>query len=459
MKINETLRFIERLFPLNRSISSPGLDEALNRIKQEFIPELVIEGYPANSEAWTWILPRKWDLHTGFLEESGRRIIDTDNEPLCVWSGSLAVDREFSYDDLIPHLYSEPERPDLLCWYYRYFGELDWGFNLPHNLVKRLDPKARFRAKIDARYSDDEFKVGYLELPGVSRKKILITSDICHPYQCNDSLTGAAVAYGLYRYLRGKKNYYTYVFTFVPETIGTIALLSNHEDWLSDILYHLYSEFWGCPDTVYMQRSLKGDSVLDKIAEQVLLEKFPGNSRVISFWEKGVVNDELVTSMPNTFIPSLAFYRGLYFAHYHSHLDTPENLNIASIEEGLSFLKEVINRLETTRDIPQKEERGSIDIGKRMLLENKSPTDFIPAPCFKGPLFLSRYGLWVDWRTDEALNYKLSLIMACLDGKNSVAEIAAFCDLPFQKVFDFVKKLEEKKLVQRKGSLPCPGTK
>jgi len=446
--MDDIKRFVERIFPLYRSICSPDLDIALERIRDEFIPELVIEEYPTGEEAWTWTLPQKWTLSEGFIEENGKLIIHTKDEPLCVWSGSLPIDCEIGYEELIQHIYSEPKRPDLLCWYFRYYGKLDWGFNLPHNLVSKLNPKSTYRVKVDSKYYDDFFKVGYARIQGKSNKTILITSDICHPYQCNDSLSGAAVAFKLYQKLKASNPHYSYLFTFVPETIGTIAFLSRNENLIPDIVYHIYSEFWGNEGAVRLQKSLKGNSRLDEIAEDVLKESFQEDFQVLPFRKGGITNDELVTAMPGLFIPSIALNRGM-FPEYHSHRDIPENLNYQNIEEGYQILEKILERLDQETDIDFSEEKGATPIRKNLNVREHSE-DFVPEPLFKGPVFLSQYDLWVDWRTHPELNSALDLIMASLDGKNSVSDIAAFTKLPFETIQDYILQFEAKGLVSKK---------
>ena len=450
MPIHELKSFVETIFPLYRSICSPGLDEALERIKSRFIPDLTIEKYPTRSSAWTWTLPQKWELKEGYIESNGKKVIDIKDEPLSVWSGSLPVDGVVSHEELIPHIYTDPSRPDLLCWYFKYYGNLSWGFNLPYNLVKTLDPKAKYQVKIDARYYDDSFRVGSVFVKGKSDKIILLTSDICHPFQCNDSLSGAAVNYKLYTFLKTRENDYSYLFTFVPETIGTIAFLANHESLLPHMVYHIYSEFWGRKKNVRLQKSLRGDSLLDQIASQVLTRRFGGQCKILKFREDGIMNDELVTSMPNLYIPSIAFLRET-FEEYHSHKDIPEKLDYDCIEEGYQIIKEVIERIDEAGEVNHEREKGSLRLEKMFDPFPHDARNFIPVPLFKGPVFLSRYDLWVDWRIDPKLNAAIDMMMACMDGKNSVAAIASYVDLPFEKVLGYINKFEEQGLIRKKS--------
>ena len=55
-------------------------------------------------------------------------------------------------------------------------------------------------------------------------------SDLCHPHMVNDDMTGVAVAIDIARALRARKDpRYTYRILIVPETIGTVAYLSQNE--------------------------------------------------------------------------------------------------------------------------------------------------------------------------------------------------------------------------------------
>jgi aminopeptidase-like protein len=440
-------KFIERLCPLNRSICSPELDKALEIIQKEFIRELVIDEYPTGTPAWTWFLPRKWDLQFGSIHCQGKEMISTKEEPLCVWSGSLPVRATVSYDELIKHLYTDPDRPDLLCWYFRYYGNLDWGFSLPYNLIKTLDRKALYDVEIQSSYYDGYFKLGWAKLEGRSKQIILVSSDICHPYQCNDSLSGAAVAYKLFKYLQKKTNrFFTYLFTFLPETIGTIAFLSQNEKLIPQIVYNIYTEFWGRKGRVRLQKSLKGDSLFDRTAEEVLRKHFDSDFTILKFREDGVMNDEKVTTMTNLWIPSIALNRGPYY-EYHSHQDVPGKLEYPEIWEGFEIVRDLMEEMEKSERVDCRNDRGCISLNQLYPDLLKPADDFIPIPLFKGPIFLTRYNLWVDWRKDPELNAALDLIMACMNGCNSVAEIAAFVRLPFEKVLAYVKRFASEGLI------------
>jgi aminopeptidase-like protein len=75
-------------------------------------------------------------------------------------------------------------------------------------------------------------------------------------------------------------------------------------------------------------------------------------------------------------------------------------------------------------------------------------TDYVPRRTFRGPIFLSRYGLWVDWRENFALNRKLEAIMLRLEGDRSLFTIAEEVELPFADVRGWVERLRELGLVE-----------
>ena len=75
--------------------------------------------------------------------------------------------------------------------------------------------------------------------------------------------------------------------------------------------------------------------------------------------------------------------------------------------------------------------------------------DYIPKRKFKGPIFLSGYGLWVDWRVNEELNLNIEKIMLRLEGDKSIFEIAQELGMKFLNVKEFVDKLLDKQLAEK----------
>ena len=61
----------------------------------------------------------------------------------------------------------------------------------------------------------------------------------------NDDLTGVAGLVELSKKLLNRKNHYTYRLFLLPETIGSIALLSQNEDFIDKIKCGIFFEMLG----------------------------------------------------------------------------------------------------------------------------------------------------------------------------------------------------------------------
>ena len=67
---------------------------------------------------------------------------------------------------------------------------------------------------------------------------------------------------------------------------------------------------------------------------------------------------------------------------------------------------------------------------------------------FKGPIMLSRYNLWVDWRENKP-NLKTEAIMLMLEGDKSIIDIAYELELPYEIVLDYINKIYEAGLIKK----------
>jgi len=71
-------------------------------------------------------------------------------------------------------------------------------------------------------------------------------------------------------------------------------------------------------------------------------------------------------------------------------------------------------------------------------------SNYIPKRTFRGPVFLSGNGLWVDWRDNWGLNRAIEKIMMCFEGQHTVFDIAEQVGLDYQTVRDYVEKFRAK---------------
>jgi aminopeptidase-like protein len=138
-------------------------------------------------------------------------------------------------------------------------------------------------------------------------------------------------------------------------------------------------------------------------------------------------NDERQFNAPGVRVPILSLSRVEQagsptrpYREYHSSLDTP-----AIVTE---------ERLQNSRFVVL----GLIEAWERnqFVVNN-----------FKGEVFCSGYGIWIDYRLNPEGHRRLFEIMERCEGEHRVADIAAELDISFQAVWEVVSLLQEKALV------------
>ena len=409
------MKLINSLWFKRRDIVSDGFDESLEYISK-IIP-LKIHKTSTGTKCWTWVVPEKWSVNEAYIEDlNGKRVLDLKDHPLHIMSYSLPIDKIVSKKELFQHLHTNAERPDAIPFEFKYY-QRDWGFCIQNNKLKEFT-KENYKVFIDSKFEKGNLKVGDYTIKGKTDKTIVLVAHLCHPGQVNDDLTGVAVLVDIAKELAKKKNYYTYKFLFVPETIGSIAYLSQNEDIIPKIEYGIFLEMLGNDNIHALQLSRQGDTRLDKIARYVMkrkLENFnEGAFRTI------VANDEIAFNGPGVDIPMISISRYPY-SEYHTSDDNLDIISKQRLEQSKNLILEIL-------DIIDK--------------------DFTPKRNFKGPIFLSGHGLWVDWRENMELNQNLEKIMLNLEGDKTVFDIAEELNMKFDDVFNFINKLKELKLVK-----------
>lgn len=423
MDMMELLQF---LWMKNRSLITDDMDLCMQHLK-DLLPGMVIHEYPSGMEAWTWIVPPKWNVHDAYIEElDGTRILSFTEHPLSLVSYSEPFEGEVSKEELLKHLHSIEKRPKAFPYVFKYY-ERDWGMCIPHERAQRLD-KSHYRVKIDTSFEPGTLKVGELVIPGKMEDSIVIISNVCHPGQVNDSISGAVVAASIGETLLQRKNHYTYRVLFLPETIGSICYLSQSEALIPTLKYALFFEMLGTSGEHVLTHSYPGKSKIDHVAASVMQWTL-GKLREARFREVAP-SDEKVFNGPGVEIPTINITRAPYpYPQYHTSDDNPSIIKADRLEESRDMILEILRVMDT---------------------------DFIPVRRFRGPVCLSRYGLWVDWRQNWELNKALDLVMLLMDGERSVFDITEMIirefdvAVQYDQLFMFVEELLQKGLVARR---------
>lgn len=410
------IKLIEDLWYKPRNLVSDAYDEALDYISK-IIP-LKIHKVATGTKCWTWHVPEKWSVKEAWIEDmKGNRILDLKDHPLHVLSYSLPVDKTVSKEVLLEHLHTIPNKPNTIPYEFKFY-ERDWGFCIEHNKLEQLTDD-NYKIFIDSKFENGTLKIGECIIPGQSDNSIVLVAHSCHPAMANDDLAGVSVLVDIAKDLSQRNNFYTYRCLFLPETIGSIAFLSQNEDLIPQMKYGIFLEMLGNDNKLSLQLSLTGDTSIDHISRYVMNNEI--NDLTVGKFRTIINNDEMIFNGPGVGIPMISISRWPY-PEYHS---SDDNMNIIS-EEKLYESTRIILKILKILDM-----------------------DYIPKRKFKGPVFLSGYGLWVDWRENKKLNQNLEQIMLRLEGNKTIFEISQELDMDFFVVYDFLEKFYDNDLLSK----------
>jgi aminopeptidase-like protein/aminoglycoside N3'-acetyltransferase len=421
---------LAEIMPLHRTLASDGTDAALDIIGS-YLPENAcyeIETYEPLKPVWTWYVPERYVVHEAYLEtEDGQRIVDFKDNPLHIVSYSLPTDQMLTWDELQPHLHFSEKYPDAVPWQFKYY-ERSWGFCLPKNVFDKLPRDKKYHVVINSEFVTDPsqgFKVSTAVVhpqggANPAAGEMFIMAHVCHPNQANDDAAGVVTAIEVARRLAAKPlpaGSMSVRFWFGPETIGSIAYLAHHEDLIPNLRGGIFIEMTGNDNTIALQHTRQDTDMLDRIGQFVLRQR--GNEFREGKFTEIINNDERVLNGPGVNVPCLSVSRFPY-PEYHT---TEDNLNIIhedKLQEAADVIEEII----------------------RIYASN-----YIPRETFRGPLFLSGNGLWVDWRVNWDLNRAIEKIMMRFGGDHSIFDIAAQVNLDYWMVREYVEKFRAKGFV------------
>ena len=259
--------FIEKLFPIARSITGNGVRETLSIIS-EIIP-LEITEIRSGTKVLDWEIPLEWNIIDAWIKNSkGKKIIDFKQSNLYVLNCSIPVNKKLSLSELKEHLFTNPEQPDWIPYRTSYHNR-NWGFCMSHSQFESLTDEI-YEVCIDSSIEPGSLTYGEYFLKGETKEEVLISTHICHPSLANDNLSGIAVATSLAKMLSKMENRYSYRFLFIPVTIGSIAWLSQNEKIINNIKHGLVLTLLGDESLFHYKLSRRGNTEIDQAAVKAL---------------------------------------------------------------------------------------------------------------------------------------------------------------------------------------------
>lgn len=437
MKTVTSLRdVLAEIVPLHRTLASNGMDVALELIGS-YLPENAhykIEMYAPLTPVWTWYVPERYEVEEAYLEtEDGERVVDFIENPLHLVSYSLPIEAVLPWNVLEPHLYYNEKLPHTIPWKFKYYDR-DWGFCLSKKQFDRLPRDKNYRVVIRSQFITDPaqgFKVSDAVIhpqggPRPDAGEMFIMAHVCHPNQANDDAAGVVTAIEVARRLAAHPlppGSMSVRFWFGAETIGTIAYLANNENLIPGFRGGIFIEMTGNDNTIALQHTRQHDATLDKVGQYVL-KKRGGEFREGTFADI-IANDERVLNGPGVNVPCLSISRFPY-PEYHTSDDNMNIIREDKLQEAADVIEEIIRVY---------------------------ASDYLPKRNFRGPVFLSGHGLFVDWQVNWKLNRAIEKMMMRFEGKQSVFEIADELRLDYWETREYIEKFRVRGLID---ALPLP---
>lgn len=426
---------ISDLFNITRSLSGNGNRQTLNYLKENYLGELDIKEFSIenNPTVFDWNTPEEWNINSAFIEdEKGNKIIDFSENNLHIVGYSETVDTIMTFKELDNYLYSLENDIEAIPYITSYYKKR-WGFCLTHKQREELrkNPDKKYHVFIDSSFNKKgAITYGELVINGYTDDEILISTYICHPSMANDNLSGIAVAAEIAKHIYSMpERKYTYRIIFIPETIGSLIYLKeniNHlQQWTKAgfVLSCIGDDGdYSCVHTPY------NDTYTDKIVTHVLkhINNISDNNKheikEYSYLERG--SDERQFCAPLVNLPVCTLCRTKFgkFKEYHTSNDNLNFISQEGLQGGLEMLKQAL-----------------------FILENNGYYKINTT----GEPQLGKYGLYPTLSVKGSADFTRNLtnIIAYMNGKNSILDIAEILKMPFNEVLDILIKLKNNSLV------------
>ncbi|NBJ83630.1 DUF4910 domain-containing protein [bacterium 1XD42-94] len=338
----------KRIFPIYRSITGDGVRTTLQILK-DVCKELRICEIESGKRVFDWTIPNEWHIEEAYIEnEAGIRIVDFNENNLHVVGYSTPVDRWVEREELLSYLYTQPDQPDVIPYVTSYYTER-YGFCMTEDRKNRLEP-GRYHMVVKSRLFPGCMNWGELLLKGETEEEVCFSTNICHPGLGNNETSGPVVLIHLAKWLSSLEHRrYTYRFLFLPETIGSIAYLSQNLEHMQNYVKAGFVVTCVGDDHHYSYiESRKGNTLADRLLKHVLKWSCP-EFQEYSFLKRG--SDERQYCAPGVDLPFCVFCRSKFheYKEYHTSKDDLNFISADGLEHSFLVLQNVVSLLEKNR--------------------------------------------------------------------------------------------------------------
>ena len=420
------MKWAKDLFPFCRSLTGQGNKETFNYIINNVNKNFKLHYVRSNTKVFDWKIPQQWEIKNAYIKlPNGEKICQFKKNNLHIVNYSKPIKKKLSFNDLKKNLYFIKKKPNAIPYVTSYYKK-NWGFCISYNQFKKLPKNGNYEVFIDSNIFNG--KMGYMDLliPGKSKKEILITSYICHPSMANNELSGPLVVTNLLNLIRKhtikKKPNYTYRFLFLPETIGTIALLNQKfESLKKNSLAVFVITCVGTEKKFKLIASPYENTLSEKIAKQVLDKSYNWEKR--SFLHRG--SDERQWLSPHVSIDCCSIVTSKYgeYKEYHTSKDNLNFISLNGIKRSSYLFFKIFKNFEKSKFYYNK------NIGEPKM---------------------DKHGIYpmISTKKQKSLVKSFMDILSFCNGKNNEKSIASYANLSLKKTVNLLKFLEKKKLIK-----------
>ena len=420
----EMHQLASELYPICRSITGDGVRRTLE-IAGRRLP-ITVHEVPSGTPVFDWTIPQEWNIRDAWVKNpKGEKVIDFRASNLHVMSYSAPVHARMTLEELRPHLYTLPDRPEWIPYRTSYYAE-NWGFCLPHRQLEEL-AAGEYEVFIDSTLRPGHLTYGEAYIPGQVEDEVLISCHVCHPSLCNDNLSGISVAAALARALGEVQPRYSYRFLFIPGTIGSITWLSRNEAQADRIRHGLVLTCVGDSGAFTYKKSRRGDAEIDRAMALVLSRRGDG-SKTIEFSPFGY--DERQFCSPGFNLPVGCLMRTEHgkFREYHTSADNLDFISAEKLEGTFRVCLELFDILETNARYRNLLPKCEPQLGKRGLYAATGGN-----------------GIRVD-------NYAMLWVLSGSDGTQTLLRIAEKSGLSFRLIAAAAESLAAHGLLEKVAS-------
>lgn len=419
--------FFDRLWPLNRSLTGNGNRETFKILSE--IVDVNVSEIPSGTKCFDWTVPPEWNVNEAWIKNSkGEVIIDFSKNNLHLLGYSEPFSGVLSYEQLKENLYTLPNQPTLIPYLTSYY-QRRWGFCMSHEQFLNLDRNEQYTVHIDSSLDPSgSMTIGEAIIKGNSEKEILFSTYICHPSLANNELSGPLVSAFIYQKLKERRDLnYSYRFVFVPETIGSISLLSSKGDFFKEnLIAGFVITCIGDNGSFTYKKSREGNNLVDRAA-QLILSQSDQDFNVIDFFPSG--SDERQYCSPGFNLPVGSLMRTMYgiYPEYHTSGDNKDLISFSAMEDSVNMYLDIIELIEKNGFYINMLPYCEPQLGKRGLYPNlgsqKTKEDFVSGM------------MWI-------LNLS--------DGNYDLIDISLRSKIPVKKLYPILNKLIQEGILIRK---------